>query len=108
MLTESLDRLKLSYSQMTTHTAELTREVMGMSASLQSQASPCSHALATMWRCIAVFELVYLCVQHHIPRGCLQMYAGKSVTVASKQSSRLIKTLHSFLPRYSCTYWLVS
>ena len=38
MLTESLDKLKLTYSQMTTHTAELTREVMGMSASVQSQA----------------------------------------------------------------------
>ena len=38
MLTESLDKLKLTYSQMTTHTAELTREVMGMSASVQLQA----------------------------------------------------------------------
>ena len=78
MLTESLDRLKLSYSQMTTHTAELTRKVMGMSASLQSQASLCRHAFTTSG---VVLLCLSLCIRVHsitFPDACKCMLASLS------------------------------
>lgn len=61
MLTESLDKLKLTYSQMTTHTAELTREVMGMSASVQSQARLfCNAEKLVLHTCIQASASPYL------------------------------------------------